>query len=254
MLLIFPSIEIRRGQCVQLVRGEIGTEEKLSLDPVQMAILWRGENAKTLHVIDLDGAYDGTLKNKDIIREIVRAVDIPIQVGGGIRTYEDVRDLLELGVFRVAIGTASVENPDLIKSLIKEFGSRQIAITIESSAGKIKIERGRKTVEISPIEHAKAMKKLGVCRFIYATIDEKSGKKIFDPNELKEIAAQTSVRVTAQGGINNYLDLLKLQTLEKYGVDSIIMGKPLYENYFPCQRLWRLNERDLSDLGPTRRF
>lgn len=252
MLLIFPSIEIKRGKCVHVVHGEPGAEHIHSIDPVDMAILWRGENAKTLHVIDLDGVEDGTIRNKDIIRRMVEAVDIPIQLGGGLRTFEDIKSAFEVGVYRIFIRTAAVENPSLVEQVIREYGSRKIAIGIESQQGKLRV-RGGKLTDISPVDFALDMRKLGVSRLLVSIISEDGKSKILDTEALRDIATRTGLRVTAQGGIRNYQDLIKLQELEKHGVDSVVIGKPLYENQFPCQRLWRLNEQDLTDMGPTRR-
>ena len=108
MILIFPAIDIKDGKCVRLVQGEPGTEKIYFDDPAKMAILWRGENAKTLHVVDLDGAFEGQLKNLDAIKKIVDAVDIPVQMGGGIRRYEEIQELFKIGVYRVVLGTSAI--------------------------------------------------------------------------------------------------------------------------------------------------
>ena len=254
MLLIFPSIEIRRGQCVQLVQGDPGSEQLYSIDPVNMAVLWRGENAKTLHVVDVDGVKTGKLRNRDIIQKIVQAVDIPIQVGGGLREYDDISSLFDAGVYRVVIGTAAVHDQGLVERLIKEFGARKVAIAIEARGGKIRTEGGTREHDITPIAFALRMKKLGVSRIVYSEVAEDGVTKRVNLDSLKTLAAQAGVRVTAQGGVTGYKDLIDLQGLERFGVDSVIIGKALYDNKFPCQRLWRLNEQQLMDLGPTRRM
>jgi len=254
MLLIFPSIEIRRGQCVQLVHGEPGSENLYSIDPVKMAILWRGENAKTLHISDVDGVKTGRVHNWDIIEEIVNAVDIPVQVGGGLRNYDDIKSLLERGIYRIVIGTIAVHNQPLVEKLIQDFGARKIAISVESYDGKIRTDGGQHVHDISPLSFALQMKKLGVSRIVYSEISADGTTKISNPVSLKELATRSGVRITAQGGINGYQDLIRLQELEKFGVDSVIVGKALYENKFPCQQIWRLNEKELTDLGPTRRI
>lgn len=253
MLLIFPSIEIRRGQCVQLVHGEPGSESQYSIDPVKMAILWRGENAKTLHVVDVDGVKTGAVHNWDIIEDIVKAVDIPIQVGGGLRSYDDIAHLLEKGVYRIVIGTVAMHDQGLVERLIQDFGARKIAISIEAHNGKLRTDGGKITHDVSPLSFVLRMKKLGVSRIVYSEIGPDGKTKVSSPHSLKELATRSGVRITAQGGINGYKDLIRLQEVEKFGVDSVIVGKALYENKFPCQRLWRLNEKELTDLGPTRR-
>ena len=254
MLLIFPSIEITRGNCVELVHGEPGSERTYSVDPVEMAVLWRGENAKTLHVIDLDGVADGRIRNLEIIRGMVQAVDIPIQVGGGVRSEQDIRSLFEVGVYRVVMGTAAFENPGFVEGLVATYGTRKIAAVIESWGGRIRTAGGRKESALSPLEGALLMKSIGISRILYSAVDPSTKSKALDLDGLRTIANGTSLRITAQGGVKDYKDLIALQALEPVGVDSVIIGRPLYENRFPCQRLWRINEQHLTDLGPTRRM
>lgn len=253
MLLIFPAIEISHERCVQLVQGEPGSPVTYSIDPVQMAILWRGENAKTLHVIDVDGVEQGRVPNRDVIRRMVEAVDIPIQVGGGLRQYETIRDLFSVGVYRVVLGTAAVQDAGLIERLIKEFGARRIAVFMESRDGKVWIKGGREETSLTPIELAREMVRIGVCRFVYAEANPKTGERYLNTDALRELAVTSRARVTAEGGVEGYRDLIRLQEIEKYGIDSVIVGKPLYENRFACQRLWRINEAQLKDFAPTRR-
>jgi phosphoribosylformimino-5-aminoimidazole carboxamide ribotide isomerase len=205
-------------------------------------------------VVDVDGVKTGKLRNRDIIQKIVQAVDIPIQVGGGLREYDDISSLFDAGVYRVVIGTAAVHDQGLIERLIKDFGARKIAISIEAKDGKIRSDGGAREHDITPLEFAVRMKRLGVSRIVYSEIAEDGVTKRIDLDSLKTLAAQSGVRVTAQGGVTGYKDLIGLQGLEKFGVDSVIIGKSLYDNKFPCQRLWRLNEQQLADLGPTRRM
>ncbi|HTP80396.1 MAG TPA: 1-(5-phosphoribosyl)-5-[(5-phosphoribosylamino)methylideneamino] imidazole-4-carboxamide isomerase [Bacteroidota bacterium] len=252
MLLIYPAIEISHEACVQVVHGLPGSEHTYSVDPVEMAVLWRGENAKTLHVVDRDGVAAGTVVNREIIKRMVSAVDIPIQVGGGLRNFEEIRNVLDLGVYRVVIGTAAVEQPGLIERLVKEFGTRKIAIGIDTREGHVLLEGGRRIVDIDVLELAMRMKKIGVTRIVYGE-QRADGERILGYDRLRELATTTNIRITSWGGAADYKDLVRIQELEKFGVDSIIVGRPLYENRFPCQALWRLNERGLTDLGPTRR-
>jgi phosphoribosylformimino-5-aminoimidazole carboxamide ribotide isomerase len=253
MLLIFPSIEISHENCVEVVQGAPGAERKYSIDPVKMAVLWRGENAKTLHVVDVDGFVEGKVVNRGLLRNMVQAVDIPIQIGGGFRSFEQVQEALELGVYRVIIGTAAVEQPGLIERLVKVFGTRKIAIAILTRDGKVMIEGGKREAHISALDLTKQMKKLGVSRILYGNWGDQGFDSAPPLGTLKELAS-TNVRITSMGGARDFKDLLQLQELEKFGVDSVVIGKPLYENRFPCQGLWRLNERELNDLGPTRRM
>jgi phosphoribosylformimino-5-aminoimidazole carboxamide ribotide isomerase len=254
MILIYPAIEISHNCCVEIVHGIPGSEHVYSVDPVQLAVMWRGENAKTLHVVDLDGIAEGRIVNEDVIRRMVKAVDIPIQMGGGLRTYDEIKRVLDLGVYRVSIATAAVEQPGLVERLVKEFGTRKIDIAIISEGGKVSIKGGAEATEITPLDLALQMTRLGVSRILYGEREDGVHDKALPYDTLKELAIKTGVRITARGGVSNYKDLMRLQELEKYGVDSVVVGKPLYENHFPCQALWRLNELALTDLGPTRRI
>ena len=254
MLLIFPSIEISQKCCVEVVHGVPGNERTYSVDPVQMAVLWRGENAKTLHVIDVDGIAEGKVVNEDIIRRMVESVDIPIQVGGGLRTYEEIERVLALGVYRVIVGTVAVEQPGLIERLVKDFGTRKIAIAIYAREGRVYVDGGTRATDVTPLSLALDMKRLGVTRLVLAGRSADGRQEVLSFDALREIAERTDIRVTCWGGVTSYRDLMQLQPLEKYGVDSVIVGRPLYENTFPCQALWRLNEQHLNDLGPTRRI
>ncbi|HAP35425.1 MAG TPA: 1-(5-phosphoribosyl)-5-[(5-phosphoribosylamino)methylideneamino]imidazole-4-carboxamide isomerase [Bacteroidetes bacterium] len=254
MLLILPAIDIKDGRCVRLVQGALGTEKIYSDDPVQMAILWRGENAKTIHVVDLDGAFGGAMKNLDVLRRMMKAVDIPIQIGGGIRTYEQVQQLFEIGVYRVVLGTAAIDDPELVTKCIKDFGARKIVVGIDAKNGVVMTKGWKENTGIEAVSFALNMKALGVGRVVYTDISRDG--MITGPNyeAIQIMAEKTGLRITASGGVSGYQDLIKLQELEKFGVDSVIVGKALYENRFSCQALWRANENELDDLGPTRRI
>lgn len=254
MLLILPAIDIKDGRCVRLVQGAAGTEKIYSDDPVQMAILWRGENSKTIHVVDLDGAFDGTMKNLDVLRRMMNAVDIPIQIGGGIRSYEQVKQLFEIGVYRVVLGTSAIDDPELVSRCVADFGARKIVVGIDAKNGVVMTKGWTENTGIEAVSLALNMKALGVCRIVYTDITRDG--MLSGPNyeAIQQIAERTGLKVTASGGVSGYQDLIKLQELERYGVDSVIVGKALYENRFSCQALWRENEKTLDDLGPTRRI
>jgi phosphoribosylformimino-5-aminoimidazole carboxamide ribotide isomerase len=254
MLLILPAIDIKDGRCVRLVQGVQGTEKIYSDDPVQMAILWRGENSKTLHVVDLDGAFGGKMKNLEVLQRMMKAVDIPIQIGGGIRTYDQVKQLFEIGLYRVVLGTAAIDDPELVSRCVKDFGARKIVVGIDAKNGVVMTKGWQENTGIEAVSLALNMKSLGVCRIVYTDITRDG--MLAGPNfeAIGDIAKKTGLKVTASGGVSNYQDLIKLQELEKFGVDSVIVGKALYENRFSCQALWRENEQSLDDLGPTRRI
>jgi phosphoribosylformimino-5-aminoimidazole carboxamide ribotide isomerase len=253
MILVIPAIDLKDGRCVRLVQGVPGTDRVYSDDPIRMAILWRGENAKMLHIVDLNGALEGEMKNIDIIERIVDAVEIPVQVGGGIRTYEQAHDVLRAGAARVVLSTAAIEAPDLIKRLLAEFGPRKIVIAVDAKNNIVQVKGWQEDSGLEAVSLGLTMKSFGAERVLYTDITRDGTLSGPNFSAIKEFAVKTGLKVTASGGVSGYQDLRRMQELEQYGVDSIIVGRALYENRFPCQDLWRMCEGELKDLGPTRR-
>jgi phosphoribosylformimino-5-aminoimidazole carboxamide ribotide isomerase len=254
MILIVPAIDLSDGRCIRLIQGVAGTEKIYCDDPVKMAILWRGENFKIIHVVDLDGAFGGSMKNFEVIERMVNAVDIPIQVGGGIRSFEQCQRLFDLGVSRIVVGTIAIENPDLLRKLLEKFSARKVSVGIDAKNGIVKTKGWTEDTGITAVSLGINMKQLGVQRIIYTDIARDGMMTGPNLDAIRELAEKTGLRITASGGVSGYKDLLALATLEPYGIDSVIIGKALYENKFPCQGLWRDVEKDLTDFGPTRRI
>ncbi|ANT64255.1 MULTISPECIES: 1-(5-phosphoribosyl)-5-[(5-phosphoribosylamino)methylideneamino]imidazole-4-carboxamide isomerase [Prosthecochloris] len=245
-MLIIPAIDIKEGKCVRLTRGDFG-QQKIYLDnPCDMAIIWRKQNAKMIHVVDLDAALAGTMVNFEKIREIVSTLDIPVQVGGGIRRFEDVEKYLGIGVARVVIGSAAVTNPELVEELLKKFSPSQIVVGIDAENGIPKIKGWTESSSMQDYELALEMKKLGVQRIIYTDISCDGMMQGVGYESTKRFAMKAGMKVTASGGVTSSEDLRKLQTLEQYGVDSVIVGKALYESNFPCQKLWYNYEQNMD--------
>ncbi len=243
-MLVIPVIDIKDGKSVKTFEG-LGDKTVYYADsPISMAQLLRKENAKCIHITDLDGALTGTMSNSKTIKEIVEKVGVPIQLGGGIRSYEMAKLLLdELGVYRIVLGTAVVENFELIKKLLDDFGPSQIIISIDVLEGYFVKTGWKQRTGIKGVELAKKMKSLGIQRIIYQDISRVA--TLLGPNTegLKEIAIASGLKITAAGGIGGYQDLKKVQELEQYGVDSIMIRRAIYENKFPCQEIWREFEK-----------
>lgn len=241
MLLIIPAIEIRGEHCVHKVSG---TDETLySNDPIRMVKLWRTENAKSLHVTDVDGALCGKPMNQEVIKQMVNAVDIPIELGGGLRTFDDVCRAFELGVFRVLISTMMIENPDDAKKCLEKFGPSKVVVGIDAIDGLAAIRGWQETSGLTPLSVALNAKALGFRRLVYTDITLHRNFGGVNLEVLKQLAEATGMRITSAGGIRGLDDLLKVQELERSGVDSVIIGRALYENRFACQALWRICEQ-----------
>lgn len=237
-MLIIPAIDIKDGKCVRLTRGDF-SQQKIYLDnPVDMAIIWRKQNAKMLHVVDLDAALTGEMVNFGRIREIVDELDIPVQVGGGIRSADDVKRYLDMGVGRVVIGSAAVTNPELIREVLKSWRPSKIVVGIDAVGGVPKIKGWTESSELKDFELALRMKDMGVERIIYTDITRDGMLQGVGYETTKRFAEQAGMKVTASGGVSSSEDLRRLAGLESIGVDSVIIGKALYECNFPCQELW----------------
>ena len=243
-MLVIPVIDIQNGRSVRMVEGLEDKTVYYSQSPLNMARLFRKENAKVIHISDLDGAVSGKRKNYELIKEITETVGVPIQLGGGIRTFEIAEQLIkELGVYRIVIGTSAIDNIDLVKKIIEEFGKSKVAISVDVRDGFLVKDGWGNVTNIHALEFAFGMKKLGVERIIYQDVARVGTLTGPDIEGLKQMAIETGLKVTAAGGISNYQDLMKVQELEKHGVDSVMMSRALYENKFPCQAIWRMQEK-----------
>jgi phosphoribosylformimino-5-aminoimidazole carboxamide ribotide isomerase len=245
-LLVIPSIDVKNGKTVRVVQGipELDCKEYGS-DPVEMARIWRAENAKLLHVVDFDGAFEYSKKNISIINEICSSVIIPVEYTGGVRTMDDAERMFDLGVSRIAINTMAYENPNEFKRVFEKFGPEKIVISLDVLDNEM-IVRGRKIkTGLNYLDYAKKLANTGIQRFIVT--DVKRNGTMSGPNlELSaRIAKVTNQKVTLSGGVRNKDELMDIQALMPLGVDSVIVGRALYENRFPCQKLWRVAEAGL---------
>ncbi|MEO8665019.1 MAG: 1-(5-phosphoribosyl)-5-[(5-phosphoribosylamino)methylideneamino] imidazole-4-carboxamide isomerase [Ignavibacteria bacterium] len=247
-MLVIPVIDIKDGKCVRTVQGLSSSEEFYCESPKTMAMLFRKENFKVIHITDLDGALHGNMKNFDLIKEITRSVDIPIQLGGGIRDFIMAKKVIdELGVYRIVIGTAALTDPEFIKRIIDEFSSSKIAICIDEKLNNVVMDGWINYAGITPLEFAKQMEEIGVRRIIYQDVTRVGNLSGPHIERLTELAKNTGLKITSAGGISNYADLNKVKQIEHLGIDSVMISRALYENQFPCQRIWRdLESKDTS--------
>lgn len=240
MLLIIPAIRIKAGKCIFKVKYEDGSV--CSNDPVEMAKLWRRENAKSLHVTDFDAVDAGHFVNLDVIQKMIETVDIPIELGGGIQSLADAKRAFDIGVYRILIGSLFLEKPTEAVKILDKYGGSKVVIGLSVENDKVVTKGWIKNWDITLVDAAQHAKFLGFTRIVYRNIfsDGKTSSPNFDA--IKEFAIETGMRVTASGGIRGLTDLLKMQELVKFGVDSVVIGKALYENNFSCQNIWRVCE------------
>lgn len=242
-LLVIPSMDIKDGKLIRIVQSipEI-VPSIYPDDPIEMAKIWRAENAKCLHIVDFDGAWYGSNKNLPIIEKLIQSLVIPVQLGGGLRTIEKIREAFKIGAWRVVVGTIAVTNPEILQQALDEFGPEKIVVSLDIIKNSVMIYGRKETSALNPVSLGLNLKTLGVKRLIVTDV-ERNGLMLGPNLELlKLMAEKVGLRITASGGVSGYKDLVSLLELTHLGVDSVIIGRALYENKFPCQQLWRIAE------------
>lgn len=236
---LYPAIDIKDGQCVRLRQGEFKEMTVYSSKPWRMAAGWEEQGATFLHLVDLDGALAGYPVNWAAIEKIVKSVSIPVEAGGGIRSGEDVRRLLGLGVRRVIIGTRAAERPEFLKEMVEAFGDRAIVAGVDARDGMAAVEGWGKSSSLTAEELCLTVKDCGVRHIVYTDISRDgmlSGPNIAAARALTEL---TGLDIIASGGVSCMKDLYDLH---EAGIRGAIIGKALYENRLDLSQAVRLYE------------
>lgn len=226
-MIIFPAIDLRGGKCVRLTQGDFDKETVYSDDPQATALKWCAHGAKFLHVVDLDGAKFGSPQNLDAIKKILSAIKIPIEVGGGIRTLDDMQRLLNLGVRRVILGSVAVENPALVVEAVKHFGDR-VVVGIDARNGFVAVHGWEKSSTVKVDELAKKIVAAGVKTIIYTDISKDGMLSGVNAEIFAELAKSSGAQVIASGGVRSLDDIRALKAREADGVAGVIVGKAIY--------------------------
>ncbi len=221
---IIPAIDLRGGKCVRLYQGRYDQQTVFDEEPTAVALRWKSQGAKWLHIVDLDGAAVGEPKNMAVVEKIIKESGLLVELGGGIRREAVAEELLNKGVSRVILGTLAIENPRLVKSLCQRFGEAIIA-GIDARDGKVAIHGWQKDTAIDVLELSREMVELGVRRFIYTDI--KRDGTLTEPNfdVVRELVSCLNIPIIASGGISR---LEHLRRLKELGVEGAIIGKALY--------------------------
>jgi phosphoribosylformimino-5-aminoimidazole carboxamide ribotide isomerase len=241
-MLIIPAIDIRGGNCVMLKQGKIEDETVYSKDPAFMAKLWQAKGAQRLHVVDLDGAFNGVPQNLEIIRKIRSQVDIPIEVGGGIRSLKSIDALFDSGINHVIIGTLAVYNPDILRQALEKYGTRIVA-AVDARDNHVAIGGWKDTTQIDAIELAQKLKGMGIDELIYTDI-AKDGM-MAGPNipAIRAMAKTTGMKVIASGGVSRVQDISDLKSFEQEGIFGAIIGKALYTDDIKIEDALKIAEK-----------
>ena len=225
---IIPAIDLLHGRCVRLTQGNYNEVTRFSSEPVKQAQIWERQGAKRLHIVDLDGAKTGEPINDLTIKEIKKSIKIPIQLGGGIRSIDRAKELFEIGIERIILGTIAIEKPDLVKVLSEEYPKR-VAVGIDAKKGMVATRGWLKQSEMTSIDLAKKLNDLDLAAIISTDISTDGTLKGPNINALREIAEISVNPVIASGGIGSIADLISLANHEQEGIEGIIVGRALYD-------------------------
>jgi len=226
-MIILPAIDLKEGRCVRLEQGLMDKDTVYNDDPTAQALLWQQQGGEYLHIVDLDGAFAGTPKNKVAIEAIVAAIEIPSELGGGIRDLQTIEAYLGLGINRVILGTIAKENPDLVKEACRLFPG-QIVVGIDAKDGLVAVRGWADVTEKKATDMAKEMENFGVEAIIYTDISRDGMMQGPNIEATKELAESITIPVIASGGLSTLDDIRRLIEIEESGVTGVITGKAIY--------------------------
>ena len=224
---IYPAIDIRGGKCVRLFKGDFAQETVFSDSPAAMAKQWAAQGAEYLHLVDLDGARAGRSENLTTVKEILAAVNIPVELGGGIRTMENIDEVLALGVRRVILGSVAVRDPELVCEACAKYGDR-IVVGIDAKDGIVAVDGWGVSGDVDVITLAKKMKDAGVRTIIYTDISRDGTLSGVNVEATAKLARESGVDVVASGGVKDLADIRALLPYERDGIEGVIVGKSIY--------------------------
>ncbi|MFP9060317.1 1-(5-phosphoribosyl)-5-[(5-phosphoribosylamino)methylideneamino]imidazole-4-carboxamide isomerase [Natrialbaceae archaeon A-chndr2] len=227
---VIPAVDIQDGEVVQLVQGERGTEKRYG-DPVEAATRWIDAGAQSLHLVDLDGAFEGERANADAIEAVLEAVDVPTQLGGGIRTATDAIALLEQGLDRVILGTAAVENPDIVAE-ISDTQRDSVVVSLDAKDGEVVVEGWTEGAGMTPVEAVERYEELGAAAILFTNVDVEGQLEGVATEPVRDLVEATDVPIIASGGVATLEDV---RALRDAGASAVVVGSALYEGRFTLE-------------------
>lgn len=224
---VIPAIDIREGKCVRLKRGRPDAQTVFSDDPVKISRGWEEQGAVRIHVVDLDGAFDGEPKNADLIKRVTASISVPVQVGGGIRTTENIRDYLNGGVDRVVVGTSALGDREWLAAAVEEFGER-LVIGLDASKGEVMVKGWTRKGGVTAMEALARIQDAGARRLVFTSVERDGTLRGPDKESLEAVLFNSRVPVIASGGVRNLEDVVRLSRLRENGLEGVIVGMALY--------------------------
>jgi len=227
-MIIFPAIDIKDGVCVRLIKGDFRQITSYENTPIDQAKKYSQNGFNNIHIVDLDGALHGRPVNSILIKEIIKKVKSKIQIGGGIRTIDDISRWIEMGIDRVVMGTAAVENIELLKTACNEFKNK-IAVSLDVKDGLIALSGWKKQTNISATDFIKQIQNFGVSRIIYTDINRDGTKQGPNIKDTVELSSKSTIPLVISGGVSSLEDIKKVKSLNDSNIEGIIVGKSIYD-------------------------
>jgi len=238
-MIIFPAIDIKDGKCVRLIKGDFNKITSYKDSPTAQAIKYSQNGFNDIHIVDLDGALQGKPVNSIIVKEIIKKVKLKIQIGGGIRTIDDINSWIEMGVDRVVMGTAAVENTDLLETACRKFKNK-IAVALDVKDGLIALSGWKKQTNISAIDFIKKIQNFGVSRIIYTDINRDGTKQGPNIKDTVELSSKAKIPLVISGGVSSLEDIKKIKSLSNSNIEGVIIGKAIYDGDIKINDLAKL--------------
>jgi phosphoribosylformimino-5-aminoimidazole carboxamide ribotide isomerase len=233
-VILYPAIDIRDGHAVRLEQGDYGRETAYDDDPLDAARRWLGQDARALHVVDLDGARAGEPRNLEHVRRIAEAAEVPVQVGGGLRNADAVAAALDAGADRVVLGTAALAEPELVAALVAEHGER-IVVAVDARGGQVAVEGWERETQAAPAATVTHLAGRGIRRFVFTPVDVDgtlAGPGLEELGEVADAATRVGARLIYSGGVGSLDDLRAIRASAPESVEGVIVGRALYEGRF----------------------
>jgi phosphoribosylformimino-5-aminoimidazole carboxamide ribotide isomerase len=227
-MIILPAIDIKDGKCVRLVKGDFDQMTSYTNTPLEQATTYFQNGFKNIHIVDLDGALNKKPSNSNIVKEILKNLKLKIQIGGGIRTIDDIDNWVKCGADKVIMGTAAVENKDLLKIACEKFKNK-IAISLDVKDGFIFLSGWRKKTNILAYDFIKEIENFGVSRIIYTDINKDGTKKGPNLKDTIELSNKVKIPFIISGGISSIEDIRKIKSLNNLNIEGVIVGKSIYD-------------------------
>ena len=227
-MIIFPAIDIKDGKCVRLIKGDFNQMTSYKNSPFDQAKIYFQSGFRNIHIVDLDGALQGKSSNSNIIKEILKNFKLKIQIGGGIRTIDDIDNWIKSGVDKIIIGTAAIENKNLLKTACKQFKNK-IALALDVKDGFIFLSGWKKQTNILATDFVKEIENYGVSRIIYTDINKDGTKKGPNIKDTIELSNKAKIPFIISGGISSIEDIKKIKSLNNSNIEGVIVGKSIYD-------------------------